>query len=494
MAVIDAMTEEDFREFSQTVYPSLAPGGYGHDDELNSAFMDALIARWVEVDPNGALAGIRAKESKLVKENSRMVDAGLYLAAYARLHPRALLEEMPQGATWDGLDGTFRTAFRALGERDAAAAREYLDRITDPKLRRQAEASIAIGVAKNDPVAAVALAHELDDRSVLEAALASAERIGPGILRQVVAANDGRIFEYIRWTELVLRHPDEDWSSLAGKLPDQITGATIEAIAETTRLTPEARQHLLERLDQFPPAVRRHVETAVMMGWSRREPREAVEWALAHARPTDAEAPENMRVQTAFFALQGNDLAMAEDWCLNLPDSPLRDQLANTVAASHARVGDLEKARLLFRPDAGNKSAGVAAAIAAAQAENDPVGAASWLVSIAPDTDVSKAIVPVIESWVGSDAEAAARWLEAQPVGALREAGLKAFARSASETDPVAASAWVQLITDFETRRQATEAVLRQWNRTDPAAADEWLRSLPNVDERWRQHLLRQRP
>lgn len=494
VAVIDSMTAEDFREFSKASGPSLSPGGYGDDDDINIGFMDALIARWIEVDADGALAGIREKESQLIHGRGRMVDAGQYLAAYARLRPRELLEEMPEGVTWDVFDGTIRAAFRAMGERDATGARGYLDRITDPKLRNHAKAAIAIGVAKNDPLTAVSLAHEMNDRSVLEAALEAAERIGPGVFRQVLAANNGRIFEHIRWTEMVLRHPDEDFGFLAGKLPDQVMGATIEAVSQATRLSTEARQHRLDRLDEFPPGVREHVESALMQGWSRREPREAVEWALAHAKPEDVDAPETRRVQTGFYAMMGNDLAGTETWVSRLPASALRDQLGNTLAAAYAREGDLQKARALFSPGVGDKAAGAASAIAAARAKDDPFGAAEWLLSMPREADMSKAIKPVIASWIDRDATAAARWIEARPNGPLREEGLKAFAQAAAGTDPVAASAWVTVIRDSETRRQAAEAVLRQWNRTDPGAAEEWLRSLPDVDEGWRNHLLRERP
>ncbi|MEO8351698.1 MAG: hypothetical protein ABI680_08200 [Chthoniobacteraceae bacterium] len=494
VVVIDAMTAEDFRELSKTSYPSLTPSGYGPNDDFNVAFMDALVARWIEVDPDGALAGIREKESKLILDHGRMVDSGQYIAAFARLRPEALLAEMPTGATWDRFDGTLRSAFQELGARDGAAARGFLDRITDPDRRKEAEVSIALGVAKNDPIAAMTLARHLDDKSVFSAAPAAAERIGPGIMRQVLMMNDGKFSTGSELTQLVLRHPDEDWSAFASDEPSALTGAPLGAISEAAQLSPEEFEHLADRLDELPTSVRGSVATALFMNWSDQEPEQVARWAFARAKPDDATAIENIVLEGAFTRWKVADLEAAERWWSSLPDSKLRTRLGAGLAASLATAGDTEKAIALIRPEAAAESAGIVRSIAARQARENPAAAADWLTSLPATFDISKAVVPVIEAWTGRDAAAAANWIEAQPAGPARDEALKSFIRTAAQSDPGAASAWVTTLSESQTRMQTAELVLYRWNQTDPAGAAAWLKNLPGVDERWRERMLRLGP
>jgi hypothetical protein len=65
-ALITTLTTEDFRELAAQLkdfpFPSSSPGGgaiYGR------AYMDALVRRWLEVDPEGGAAAMRALEGAL---------------------------------------------------------------------------------------------------------------------------------------------------------------------------------------------------------------------------------------------------------------------------------------------------------------------------------------------------------------------------------------------------------------------------------------------
>jgi hypothetical protein len=112
------------------------------------------------------------------------------LRAVARIRPELALEKLESN---NNLDSVARTALQTLGARDPKAARQFLDRFTDTKTRKAAEIAIAQGVAESDPLAAVALARQMNEDTIFQSALLSAERISPGMVRQVFVAADGRL-------------------------------------------------------------------------------------------------------------------------------------------------------------------------------------------------------------------------------------------------------------------------------------------------------------
>jgi hypothetical protein len=178
-------------------------------------------------------------------------------------------------------------------------------------------------------------------------------------------------------------------------------------------------------------------------------------------------------------------------WYSQLPASSQRDQLAADIATKLAADGKIDRALEFFHPELGDKSAGVAAAIATARASDDPAGAAAWLDSLPAGLDTGKAVAPLIQQWVGRDSDAAARWVETQPAGERRDAALKAYSVAATELDPVAAGEWAAAISDPGTRAQAAEIVFREMDRRDPPAARAFLRSLPEADKAWSERLIR---
>src|SRR5690606_17234049 len=94
LAVIDAMTSEDFRELRKAPSHFPIPSSYGFDSEFGKALMDALIARWLVVDPSGAPEAIRAIETELKKKH--MAGRDKFLGALARLKPEAILDALPE--------------------------------------------------------------------------------------------------------------------------------------------------------------------------------------------------------------------------------------------------------------------------------------------------------------------------------------------------------------------------------------------------------------
>lgn len=456
LSVIDSMTAADFQNLGAEPGRMPIPHIGSFDPEFCHGFMDALIGRWFEVDPAGAMASIQELEKKLIIRPGKVwVGSGEFSAAVARAHRETLLDALPENATWSRTDSSIPSAFTSLAARDPAAARRYLARITDPEARRSAEIAIAEGIAKNDPLAAVALARTLGSSAVFSAALTEAERIGPGILRQVLAANDRKFPLGYSLTELVLRHPNEDWNAFIDGAPDLHDGLTDRARREAGKFTADERQRTLARLDEFPTAVRESLAGALVDAWAMEEPQKATEWALAHA----GSAPENDPLTWAFNRWMSADENGVLAWWSHLPASAQRDRLGVDIAAKFAK--------------------------------DDPAAAAAWLDSLPVELDTGKASAPIIGKWIASDAVAAARWAETQPAGGRRDAALKAYTLAATELDPAAAGEWAAAIVDPATRAQAAEFVFREMNRRDPPAARAFLLALPGADPAWKERLLR---
>jgi hypothetical protein len=486
LAELDAMTADDFRKLTAKPGEFYPPSVYGHGLEFSRAFMDVLVARWLEVDPTGAFPAMQALEAELKKRS--LAGNGDFAAAFARVRPDLVLGALPEKASWERFDQIIPTAFTALASRDPAAARGHLGRIADPDQRKEAEVAIAQGIAQNDPVAAVALARMLESTLVFDSALEAAERIGVGVLREVLVANQRKFPIGFNLTELVLRYPEEDWSAFVNDAPEKSPGLSGGAMREAQRYTPEQRQQVLARLDEFPSGVRTQVSTALIHAWARDDAPQATAWAYARAT---AGPGEDAALSWAFNAWRGTDHASAVDWWSRLPASPLRDRLGSGIASALAVEKKFGEAIQYFQPKAGGESAELTANIARAGADHDPVRVAHWLDAMPPDIDTTKAMGPVLEAWVRRDADAAAQWVEAQPPGQRRDAALQAYTRAAAGLDPAAAAEWVAAIADPQMRAAAAEHAFAQLDRSDPTAARAWLRTLPGVDAAWRERLIR---
>ena len=134
LAVIDAMTAEDFQKLGAEPGRMPIPHIGSFDPEFCHGFMDALIARWFEVDPAGAQAGIQDLEKKLIiKPGQLWAGAGEFAAALARVFPEKLLASLGDPPRWDRTDQSVGIAVTALTARDPAAARKFVER-ADPDL------------------------------------------------------------------------------------------------------------------------------------------------------------------------------------------------------------------------------------------------------------------------------------------------------------------------------------------------------------------------
>lgn len=486
---IDVMTAEDFQKLLQEKdWPS--PGTYGFDKELADAFGDALVERWLAVDPDGAVPAMFALSKSMKHGSYQMAGADDMLKALARVRPELFLAESFKDSPTRSLDLIMHAAFQSMAARDVAAARRWMQRLSSPELRNQAELAIGSGVAQSDPVAAVGLARTSGNDSLFKSALTAAAKIGPGILGQVLEANDGKFSADYSTPLLMFQYPDLPWDRLSPmKKTDRSRGIELNVLTEAARLEPADRERILTQLQRLPSERREDAAGAILQTWVADDPKGAVEWMATHAEPSSRLTTDSMLWVFGTWTQADQNAALA--WFNALPPSDLRDRLSNDAAIPLAASGDLEKAFALFRPIPGKEGESAIIRMATVQANSDPARAAAWCASLPADIDVSGATQSVVTRWFSKDAAAAAQWVESLPKGNQREVALKAYAQAASTQDPETAGAWAAAITDPSTRTRAAHQVFTSMLQADRAAAIKWVREFPGLDDRVRESVLR---
>ena len=513
LAWLDAATVADLRAVAAEPRKFLNPWFTGFYAEFSAAYFTAIVERWFALDPDGALPALQQMHAEQAKKEPFALTS--LLEAVARVRPELALEKLPVEFKNERLDSVTHSAWRALGERDANAARRFLDRYTDPKMRRAAEVAITEGVAAHDPLGAMALARQMDATgSIDEAALAAAERIGPGMVRQVFVAAEGRLDSVGQLPELLLRYPDLALE-IKGSVKSVWAGQFQEEHQQAAdRVPPEERARLLANYDILPAGARDDLATALASAWARTDPRAAADWALAHAKVEDRKDAANGAAQQVFLRWVNNDTGAALAWWRALPASPLREALGNEASTFIAEAGDLDTALALYHPpeekgaetsrtrlaqfswkSAGQSSGGndgeIPAQLTQLLVERDPARAATWLAALPDTVSTNAATNALIRDWFPRDPETAARWVESLPPGARRDQALNAFIEKAAQQSPAGAAEWVATVSDPELRRQAALQVFWPWHRDDPATANAWMRQLDGVDPEWHAHFLR---
>ncbi|HZJ17599.1 MAG TPA: hypothetical protein VFD27_21275, partial [Chthoniobacteraceae bacterium] len=433
LAWIETATAEDLRALAAEPKKFLQPYFSGFDNEFRATYLEAIAARWFTLDPEGALLAIHHSS------------AGELLQAVARIRPELALEKLSL-ETNNNLDPVARTALQTLGSRDAKAARQFLDRFINANTRKAAEIAIAQGVAESDPLAAVALARQMNEDTVYQAALIAAERIDLSVVRQVLIAADGKLDRSVKFhPQWLLRYPD-----LASNIKDDNQTKAGSYVSEELRLAAdrlplEERTRLLAEYDSLPLGARDSLAAALASSWARSDPRAAAEWALAHAEAGDRASPANNAAQQVFVRWVNNDTDAALAWWHALPASPLRDALGNEASTFIAEAGDLDAALQLFHPSEANTGGGIrerfahfsyttdvrstgnatdaliTTQLAQFLAERDPAKAAAWLAALPAAVPTEQAAAAVIDRWYRREPESAARWIESLPPGARRD-------------------------------------------------------------------------
>jgi hypothetical protein len=490
LAWVKSATAEDFAKFAKDPKSFPFPKLNRFSPQFHEAYFHAIAERWLAVDPDafGAMRRVHA-----AFDRTDFYIANQFLGAAARLQPEAVLAKLEK-ETDHKLTFIRSETLRHLAETDAKKARSLLQYIPE-KDKKGAEAAIICGIASSDPLSAAALAREVDEQqaySIYRAIASAAERIGPGMLRQVIAAGEGRIEKHAEaMPALLFQHPDLAGDLKASPESNFPLFTDLDFFQKADLASAETRSRLLANYNQLPDGTREQVGAALAATWARTDPQAAAAWALEHAKPNDPDSIANHATHYAFLRWSQADRPAALAWLRSLPDSPLRKAVGTHASTFLAEEGQMEAALELFRPSGSPADQRATAHLAQIYAPRDPAAAAQWLAKLPEESVNEAAVAKVLEAWYPQNSAACAEWVESLPPGSRRNEALKAFIANAAAEGAAGAAAWIETIDDPKFRQNAAETIYYSFKRENPNQARVWLDQLQGVDEAWKAQFLR---
>ena len=89
-----------------------------------------------------------------------------------------------------------------------------------------------------------------------------------------------------------------------------------------------------------------------------------------------------------------------------------------------------------------------------------------------------------MQSWSGSNPEAAGKFLATLPDGNAKQSNIRNYVDRIYRDSPAMASAWVNSIADEKQKFTSIEKVGRQWLRSDAASAKAWINGTTLPEDR----------
>ena len=107
--------------------------------------------------------------------------------------------------------------------------------------------------------------------------------------------------------------------------------------------------------------------------------------------------------------------------------------------------------------------------VASTWADQDPVAAAQWALSISDAATRTRSVAEVMRQWSRDEPAAAANWIYSLETGAMRDSAVAGFAFSIASADPQTALGWIGTMSDEAERQRALRRVGRIVLWRDPA-------------------------
>lgn len=475
VAVLDTMTAEDFRALGiDGIVSALEDPTSEYHSYLGT--LDPFVRRWLELDRDEAVRTILS-----TPEDPKWF-------VLAKVDPEAVIEHCLTDPSILGRSLYVRVAFESLAMRDTRAARRFLERVPDPKIRKEMEDRIARGIAASDPITAMARARELNSESVFVAAVDSARKMGPGVVRQVLEMNAGKFG--MERHDLAFRYPDIDWDSMLSPVEfDQPIEPNAFRVA--LRMDATERAAFLERLQSSSGATANATIAGVVAAWAAREPKAAADWAMTRAKQDDADDKANHAIREAIQFWVAGDKAGALQWLSDLPDSELQRDLR--VQAAERLRWDEESSAIkgLVPVQLREGDSHRISEIESWNYRQNPEAIAEWLIGLSPAGVSNATANSVMRKWIEKDPDNAAQWAEELPRGQRRDQFVLGIVKAVSEKDSTAAADWIETIEAPDFRRWAIRAVFTAIQGRDKAEALAWIRSRSDLDPRYRDAIVR---
>jgi hypothetical protein len=385
-------------------------------------------------------------------------------------------------------------ALRELATHNLVKARAWLERCTNPADQLAGAKALRTGLVQGDPLQAVELARSLENRQeanqLLQAAAASAAKMGPGVLRQLATTSMPPWMSTSLINEVGQKDP-ELAVDLALKTTAELNGTYIlrNAFSLLAQRDPSLA---IAKLDSLSAVPRASAITGIGLEWSASDPVAALTW-MSQLSAEERKDPNGWNgdhdsLLLAFGSWVGGDKTAARTWADALPAGELREATQKQLARALAARGDAVEASQILAQFGGSADPKIVSDIAKAWAQKDPKAAADWAIAQAVGAAQSGAIASVVGAWANDDPSGVATWLGQFPAGEARDRSIVAYlSRNSTWASPKAErlaefDMWFDSISDPWQRAHAAVQAFWAKKQSDSAAAKAWLTSLPNVD------------
>jgi hypothetical protein len=301
-------------------------------------------------------------------------------------------------------------------------------------------------LSMSSPVPSVS--HQSDDNA---AQLQTVEPEDPVLLRlreqAETAAQTAPDKIAVAWETLVNSFPARDVS----RILDILVNARGEALAEL-------RQLLIRR-------------------WAAVDPEAAAAWAVGLS---DSSVQMESLEQIAVVWYQNNP-ANALAWAAKLPDGDGKTAVILSLGCEVSRVEPLAALSLVSTlPPSEERDDMVIHGVSQWAAEN-PSAASYWAVQIPDEALRQRVLVAIGVAWAGSDSVAAATFaLDHLPPGAEQDRAVVSIVQRWVQTSPESAAKWIEQFPALPVRYIALQNLVAIWMEQDSASPVNWLRGLPS--------------
>ncbi len=487
--------------------PALAREFTAMGDDVRPGLIEASIARWLDVDKDGALRWLGVAR-EIVESGAIPLpeigaqDLGAVYGVLAAREPewmRGQLDKLGKKT----LRGTaLKTLMAAEVRRDPRKAHAWLETFRGGKDWDEMFSNYTLGLSETDSRAAMEIAVSGEG---MRAGGGDEGRLAAHVFMDAAARSTSLAEELLpkmepemrrRFTWYLADRVGEKGGDSFAWLADQVAAdpGIIELASnpgENTEwmmrsLTIRDPQRTLDFIATLPEAQREALREGALAAWSSYRPATFLDWLAT-------QPPEAL---TKNFKSIGSTAREEPDrfarWLATLPAGELRERSQFTLASELAKQGRTADALRQFPQNSTADFYGQAArAMGGAIGAREPAAAAQWVGTLPAGPAQKEAALGLIGAWVGQSPQAAAQWIESLPAGGTRDAATGALADALAGADPEAATAWLAQIGDPAARQSAARQVFRSWARTDADGARNWLRDFPDVSAAVKNRLLR---
>jgi hypothetical protein len=443
----------------------------------------ALVDRWMEHEPDGALALM----DSIVLSGSDSTLARVIMQICAQRDPAALLARAVGEKKSAARSNRVWAVFSHLAKNNPALGRELLETVP-ASLRGEADGAFESGRIEADPFYGLAAAAKRlpgNNDAILSQVIPSLSKMGAASVEQAIrqfpefsAAVVGSML-----SSLASQNATAAADLFLSLDPSRLDASAVHGIAwDLANRDPKAA---LAWLEKVPPEMLGDSREMVVRLDAMRDPRAALDWFTEHPS-SNAKASEEL--MTVFDYFLKYDEPSARDWLAKQPreqtsklEAKLLDVLNETGRDEEAARRITANPRVTWSPIARTGTL---------LARRDPAAAGAWALALADEEARSSAVTGVVREWLDRDPDAAVAWVSTFPAGAMRESAARDVAREIRLSHPAEAAAWVEEITEIKSRTETAQIAYDAWRKVDPHAARAWFSALPGILEYTRVEVL----